>query len=254
MRRLGATLICCAILLLLLPAPADALFWRWLDELSGPGPFNGFELEARLYCFPDREAGALTRAAAASKAAGPEKKKYGGFERFLGAQLPCFNPSSLEGPRKASINLTGSYNWAKDSNLDYGDGRDHKVHYIELRPSVWVRPARSIDVGAGVSWLWFRGDRFESFSRIAIEPVMVDIKPFALWHDLRRGNKPIANPDGPDAEADLFLTFRTGVMLMPKGFTGRDFGAPQDPFAVGHEWLPTFSVLIDLDFLRRRAH
>lgn len=263
MRRLGATFVCCVLFHLALPAPADALFWRWLDELSGPGPFNGIEIEARLYCFPDRVQRSVATPAqtmdANGQAGGSSVLEAGKREAraprraFLAAQLPCLNKSSREGPRKASVNLTTSYNWARNSNQIYADGRDHKVHYIEVRPSVWVRPARSIDVGTGVSWLLFRGDRFDSFSRIAFEPVMVDIKPFALLNDLRRRTPLVRKYVMPDAEGDLFLTFRTGVMLMPKGFTDRDFGAEPNTFSVGHEWLPMFSVLLDLDFLRRRV-
>lgn len=49
MRRLCVTLMLSTLLPLLAPARADA-FWRWLDEMSGPGRFHGVDGEIRLWC------------------------------------------------------------------------------------------------------------------------------------------------------------------------------------------------------------
>ena len=52
MRRVRAALILGVLFQLMLPAPAHAWF-DWLDELSGPGKFKGWHLEARLVCFTE---------------------------------------------------------------------------------------------------------------------------------------------------------------------------------------------------------
>ena len=49
MRRLCATLGIVVLSLAVCPARADAYFWAWLDELSGPH-FIGFLVEWRVYC------------------------------------------------------------------------------------------------------------------------------------------------------------------------------------------------------------
>ena len=49
MRRLRATLGIVVLSLAVCPARADAYFWAWLDELSGPH-FIGFLVEWRVYC------------------------------------------------------------------------------------------------------------------------------------------------------------------------------------------------------------
>jgi hypothetical protein len=50
MRRVVLAFAVCLAIQLILPRPAHA-WWGWWDELSGAGPFTGFELEARLVCF-----------------------------------------------------------------------------------------------------------------------------------------------------------------------------------------------------------
>jgi hypothetical protein len=53
MRTFRAVLFFLAVFLLVAPAPAHAWF-GWLDNLSGPGPFNGLEVDFRVVCFMDQ--------------------------------------------------------------------------------------------------------------------------------------------------------------------------------------------------------
>ena len=50
MRRVVLAVAVCVGIQLILPRPAEAWF-GWWDELSGAGPFQGLEIEARLACF-----------------------------------------------------------------------------------------------------------------------------------------------------------------------------------------------------------
>jgi hypothetical protein len=52
MRRVRSALILGVLLELMWPAPAHA-WWDILDQLSGPGKFQGWHLEARLVCFTE---------------------------------------------------------------------------------------------------------------------------------------------------------------------------------------------------------
>ncbi len=48
----------CAAAELVAPAPAHAWF-AWLDQLSGPGPFAGFDVQWRIACIADPAVPAL---------------------------------------------------------------------------------------------------------------------------------------------------------------------------------------------------
>ena len=50
MRRLFVALACCVVLQAILPAPVYG-WWEKIEEWSGPGPFYGWTIDARLVCF-----------------------------------------------------------------------------------------------------------------------------------------------------------------------------------------------------------
>lgn len=52
MRRAALTLFSTALMLVCVPRPAAA-WWEFLEELSGPGTWKGFDIDARLFCLVD---------------------------------------------------------------------------------------------------------------------------------------------------------------------------------------------------------
>jgi hypothetical protein len=52
MRRVALTLVSTAVILVTVPNPAAA-WWEFLEELSGPGWWKGFDIDARLFCLVD---------------------------------------------------------------------------------------------------------------------------------------------------------------------------------------------------------
>jgi hypothetical protein len=52
MRRVALTLVWTALVVLAVPSPAAA-WWEFLEELSGPGWWKGFDIDARLFCLVD---------------------------------------------------------------------------------------------------------------------------------------------------------------------------------------------------------
>ncbi len=52
MRRVALTLVWTALIVLAIPSPAAA-WWEFLEELSGPGWWKGFDIDARLFCLVD---------------------------------------------------------------------------------------------------------------------------------------------------------------------------------------------------------
>jgi hypothetical protein len=244
MRRFVLVRLACLFVFLSLPVPAHALFWHWLDELSGPGTFNGYEIEVRLVCFSEpAKQGAEEIKARKRLAAG-----------VVGVIPPgcVFTRVPLENVRRASINLAMSYMYANHTHLEYADkNANHFVHLLTLRPRVWMRPARSVEVGAGVGFYRFTGPGFEPVWRTVLEPFLVDVKPLALVRDaLRLGHRDDVT-DYPDSQWDLIISFRAGFVYSPKGFDAQDFGAIPGTFHTKRELLPTASVLLDLDPIAR---
>jgi len=62
MRVYRTTAVLSVLCLLLAPTPARA-WWGWLDNLSGPGPFNGVEFDYELFCFNTQTSPEAVRAA-----------------------------------------------------------------------------------------------------------------------------------------------------------------------------------------------
>src|SRR5690349_19899678 len=52
MRRVALTVFSTALMLVSFPRPAAA-WWEFLEELSGPGWWRGFDIDARLFCLVD---------------------------------------------------------------------------------------------------------------------------------------------------------------------------------------------------------
>ena len=56
MRRRAVWLAMATLGLFLSASPAYAQGWRWLEKLSGPGDFYGFELDVKVWCHYDEVA------------------------------------------------------------------------------------------------------------------------------------------------------------------------------------------------------
>jgi hypothetical protein len=250
MRRLGVSLILSSLLLLLLPVHASA-FWRWLDELSGPGPFNGYDWEVRVYCWstPARHIGDNDKDGQRYDFPKDETIAFGPVPGVL---THCIFPKvPADRLRVASFNVAGSHQWTRNSNLDYevDPARKRKITVNSLRPSFWLRPARSIEVGAGIGFYWFKGDDFPTFKRVSIEPLLFNVKPIALFRDMLRPG-PIKGI--PDSQLDQLLSLRVGLVMFPKGFNDEDFRARPGSFKADKDKMSSFSMLLDLEPVFRR--
>jgi hypothetical protein len=270
MRRLCVTLILSTILPLAAPQRADA-FWRWLDELSGPGKFYGAELDIRIVCktapakagdydsdlltaLQDLEAQAEAKLAPLTKA---QKTLL-----MPGVGTPCLvYGKKLTERRQASFNVVVGYQLAKRTNLVYADdlnrppgdlAPERNIYNFSVRPTGWWRWARSFEVGAGVGVYWLWGTDSKSFVKVTFEP-QFDLKPLALINDLR-GKKPKGIPD---SQFDQLISIRGGFTRFP-GFEAQEFHAAKfrsGDLEIGVEWVKSISLIIDLEpaFRQRRA-
>ena len=232
MRRVWLTAAFCTLFLSLGMARADAQILRWIYELSGPGPFLGWEFERRLICVtePDPDAGPATTPS-------PGRERAARALEILGPG--CFaNPVPQGRRRSASFNLAVGVLEARRNKLKYEPGASRDVKLTTLEPTFWWRPLDAIEVGTGAGVLWFSGPAFDSFSRGFFEPLRLDVKPLALLGDMAGRRHP--------AWTEL-LSVRAGFIVLPNAFRAEDFGAVPGSFQVSREVLPTFSVFIDFD-------
>ncbi len=255
MRRLGAALFVCVFAQLVRPSHADA-WWHYFDELSGPGPFNGVEVDVRVICF------ARSPAASTDRVKETEDSDRRAASRLLsivsfdciyskphGAESHWGSPR-LDEQRWLSFNVDVVYYFAHHHHLEYDDNVRHAVRAFSLRPTVWYRLRRGMDIGAGVGVYRFMGNGFESFNRMSVEP-LIDVRPVALIKDLV-GHRPASVDRYPDSQLDQILSVRTGLVYMPNGFTDRDFGAQSNRLHTSHEALWTVAVDIDLSPIARQ--
>jgi hypothetical protein len=192
--------------------------------LSGPGPYNGFEFEARLACFPiDDQAP----------------------RHFVPiGKLPCIFTRSTDGERRFSINVETGLFWSKDNPLDYGRALsedEKRVKLVPLQAMVYWQPTRGVELGtgAGVFFFWSRQGLFDAFQRFGIEPMRVDVRPFDIlikdgretWH----------------ARVFRSMTFRQSMVYFPKGFDAADFGSSVDSFRTPREVLLSMSMVFDME-------
>jgi hypothetical protein len=237
MRRFVFTLVLCVLVHLATPATARANWiLDWIDELSGPGPFYGPSFEWRLICFsePDPANRDAVETADESKQAAARVLQFFGPGCFF-KQVPVTHQ------RRASINLKLGLLKAKRNDLVYAlPEADKDVKLTTLMPSVSWRAARSVEFQFGGGVFWFSGPSFASFHRIVLQPVQADVKPLAAINHFR-GADPVW--------WDELLSLRGGVVIVPRGFDARDFGAVPGTFRVSRDTLKSAAIFVDLESL-----
>src|SRR5438132_6288459 len=124
MRTLKAA-ICVVVFVLLVPARADA-WWDWLDQLSGPGPFWGWDLQYRVICIEDTD-GADVRLSNIKDSRGQR------FARFAG--VGCVFDKDKN--PLASFNVTVGQFYAFKNDIQPDKTRDH-VTMTRFEPSFSV--------------------------------------------------------------------------------------------------------------------
>lgn len=76
MSRVCAILVSCVLLQALVPTTAYA-WWEYIEAWSGPGPWKGFDIEARLVCFVDTSGNRGPRVAASGLTATARARSEG---------------------------------------------------------------------------------------------------------------------------------------------------------------------------------
>jgi len=190
MRRLIGFVVLGMTLTLAAPGRADAAwggFFDWLQELSGPGNFNGagFELGVGCLATPLIRSSAAPAATAVQNAAG-----RGGEQNQREWRWLCTGPLDK---RQPIHQFSFAYSDMQTDNNPYpydpalaqrsADVRAQRFGgAADFSPFTGNRPAgvRSLTFGTGFGFLRFSGDRFDSFWKPYIEPRVI-FKPLAAF-------------------------------------------------------------------------
>lgn len=240
MRRVFVTLMLVAGFQLLAPTPAHA-FWRWIDEWSGPGPFNGIGVEWRLVCIKDYVPG--TDGTRGTENVEVDRGTLTSEEKAKRVAVAvigtgCIFQPAVRTPR-ASFNVETAYLWSKGNRLQYTLSprpADTSVHILQFEPSVSLHLDQNLgrdfmEVGFGFGVERISGPA-GSFTRAIIEPIRWDVRPLAfLWDTHPKWN---------------IVALRLGLMVVPRGFDATDFGADPGSFHQSIEVLPTLGMIVDL--------
>ena len=217
MRRLTVTgLIALAILVgFARPASAQWSFLKWLEELSGPGPFHMNGLDAGFYC-PNAHARARLT------------DSHSDFRLFCDKEVGLFRDVKFY---VGFSFLTGSGN----NPLTYAgqpDDSNRSVSAQSYAAIVGYRVSRWADVATQVGAVHFSAEGTGT-DKFFFDPY-VAVRPLAAL------NGPIK-----DRFRD-FVQVRFGVLLFPQGFTLADFGASGGPLTGKAEAVWHLGVLVDI--------
>ena len=231
--------VCVVAMLLSSVRVASAGEWDflwWLEQLSGPGPFLGWRVTEPVLCYGVK--------------ADAQQDPF-----TLDTGTPTLYPAKLTCGRVARRLV-----WAKvgvrvgratgDNNLQYGQflsDDQKKVTVWDFGAVVDVSLRPYIDVGSGIGILRFSGKPIPGsdfgFSKIALEPIRVTVRPLAIGDRVSNDWREI-------------LELRYTSMLVPDGFDDDDFEALPDTFRPNTEFQSSVSLVFNfaplIDRARRR--
>ena len=162
-----------------------------LEHLSGPGPFIRFpSLEIRAVCFTrvanDNYAVPLApweRGSTTEFGVKPYRPATTGAAQT--AKQQCARDENVRG----YITVSYGHYFSLENNLFPNNLTDDqfKVKMESVGVRFMGRTLNDVvDVGIGLDLFWFHGQAFDSFARVAVEPVRLSIAPFAAINNSAR--------------------------------------------------------------------
>lgn len=217
-------------LVLVVPSTSEAQ-WRWLDKLSGPGPFWGITGEFKLWC------------GYAGQGGKPHRSKSTGLG--FGVSVPCLKVSGGEPDattRKWAVGIATGLSFSKRNGLEYSaDVDDGERRVLTIPIELYAdRKVGDLEVGTFVGVHLFRG---RYFADTAVPNFWQEVLGVRGGVALRRWGK--------DKKWGS-LKLRGALTLYPKGFNVADFGAvgnwpERDRPDIGAEVVPSVSLVLDVD-------
>src|SRR5262245_2176504 len=227
----------------ILPAsPAQAQAWRWLEKLSGPGNFIGYEVELKVFCKYDPT---------------DEAARAG----FVAVSLPCIFKHTTDDETDGSTTIASakdkndptrkqevaidlkrrvwafavaaSYLSGTTNTLPYDREVDRIVRIAVLEESFDRRLVNRLDVGVAVGQNWFFPPDTDFF-RWSVEP-RVTWKFF----DLTRHT-------GKETVYWGTASLRAGAVIFSDKFNAADFGAV-GPYVSHGQVVASIRFILDFD-------
>jgi hypothetical protein len=236
MKRIASVIVACVVIQAVAAVPAHANIWRWISELSGPGPFwIGASAEFRVKCWP---------------APLPPSKTQGAEAAVIGFKFPC--PEEIKTNEYPRFTLTveggalytphNPIRYVRNGSLVDGEG----VWLVPAQAMFYWQPVLGLELGTGGGVFVFEGSQFRAFGVPAIEPVRVDVRPWDMARD----------PADVSRSTNILrmVTLRAGLVFLPTRITAVRFGGSEADNALNepHELLFSFGVVIDYGAWRKR--
>lgn len=203
-------------------ASAQMGWFDWIEGLSGPGPFRGYSVGYRVLC---------TKEVQGRK---PGEGRYS-------VDPTCFSDRDPAIRQMLEIRVG---RFASDDHPRFADtpSDTREVTFVKLESFMKVRVNATLDAGAGVGRVRFRGDGFDPFWRTTVTPVSLTFAPLAL-----------GQPDDVRAEWwRRLLKLHYEMTYFHTGFTGADFGNSATSYATARDWVRTIGLEVDFGALLNR--
>jgi hypothetical protein len=250
-KGLRSTCLFAAVCLLLMPGPAHAGIWRYIEELSGPGPFNSLKKlppgEFRLGCWKNQDYydGSSTFATTPSTANHFQKMA---FVPML--HMPCMRGGKPGKFSRVSLNVEWSYlrTAGGDGKVVYDDQKQRPEELFALEAFLVWQPVLGLEVGAGMGAFRFYTEK-DGVWRLGMEPMRVDLRPFdAFLPKTRKYMDPVF--------WRIVRSFgvRQSFVFLPGTLKASDFGGSSG-FSADNDYLKSIELIFDCSaLLRRLAH
>jgi hypothetical protein len=182
--RIVATTLCAVLLELAVPSSAHA-WWEYIEQLSGPGKFYGWDLQFRVYCVVDTvkntKKSGETNTIEETKRFTPSSA--GIVISFCRPQKKEVNKADADietyYARRLSVDIATRFLSAKDDDFAHGQPIDLTI----LEPSVSMNLLNRwpkwdfVDVGGGAGVYWFASTEFPTFSGFILDPARIEFHP-----------------------------------------------------------------------------
>jgi hypothetical protein len=223
MRRILMVSTCAVLLQLTMPAPAHA-WWEFIEPLSGPGRFYGWDVQVRLFCIAEADGNKT--------------------ERFIPSSIGVILSACNIPPgraRRLAVDVGARFLSAKD-NPEFANGQP--IQLTTLSPSISMNLLSKwpkwdfIDYAFSGGAYWFSSTEFPSFSGAILEPVRFEFHPTT---EMKKSKWSAVVP-----------VVRVGWVVFPGGFERSQF-APLNPLParIARDKPFNVSVAFDLEALLR---
>jgi len=231
MRKILVALTSAVLLQLALPSPAHA-WWEFLEQLSGPGPFQGFDLQFRYPCF--------ARTVRLNVATGQMEPHIERRANTLGGVLLSACRLKQDDVRWGAIDFNYRTMWT-NGDVRFANNESIRFQTVGALFSYNIFNAHPdgdyVDVAAGGGAYWFSSDGFETFSGPFLEPLRIEFHPTTNF-------KKRVNWD------HWVPILRAGYLYFPTGFDPMDFNA-QSPKPIGPDWVLKIGVFWDFELFNK---